>query len=435
MEKECGEKRRCQRHFSKLDVRTADRLNTSGGTCGINPTRDTCLLLPLVPLFEFEHRRVSAVPQGAYNRPAVLAPFFYRSFFSGGPSYKLVCGGGPISSPAGGGPSYKRVCGGGSIPSYNLLEMANKKGKNKAAASAASDLNFDRSVRYYANVTVRNKMGLISVINKRLNGTPALDLLRRTCFGSWLSLRLDTNEGALIHLILQMQVPLKADHDPLVDSLIYDVGGFRVKFGAKEFCLITGFRFGEEKWRPLKTKVLPFRQRVFSHVKIGNINLEELSLLFYGDDFFKKLTPEDAVRVCLLMMLHYIFLGVGSDKGYVVDAEWLELVESLQEWNSYPWGTHFWIHTHGKLKDVVPKSREKHLATPKCKKISYSLAGFIWAFQIWIFEAFPLSQKYFVKDKSILPRGVQWISNLSFGPNQHKKFLGPFLDVSLFRVF
>ncbi|XP_071700136.1 uncharacterized protein [Rutidosis leptorrhynchoides] len=216
-------------------------------------------------------------------------------------------------------------------------------------------------------------MGLISVINKRLNGTSALDLLRRTFFGSWLSLRLDTNEGALIHLILQMQVPLKANHDPLVDSLIYDVGGFRVKFGAKEFCLITGFRFGEEKWRPLKPKVLPFRQRVFSHVKIG-------------------------------------------------------LVESLQEWNSYPWGTHFWIHTHGKLKDVVPKSREKHLATPKCKKISYSLAGFIWAFQIWIFEAFPLSQKYFIKDKSILPRGVQCISNLSFGPNQHKKFLGPFLD-------
>ncbi|XP_071691474.1 uncharacterized protein [Rutidosis leptorrhynchoides] len=303
--------------------------------------------------------------------------------------------------------------------------MDKRKNDEKKGPKEANEPNFDRHVTYSANVTVRNKMVLISEIKEKLKGTPRLDLLRRTCFGSWLNLKLDRTEGALIHYILQMQVPVREPHDPLLHSLIYEVGGFRVKFGPKEFCLITGFRFGEQNWKPLKPKVLPFRERVFSHVKKGNITLEELSMVFNGSQF-NELTHEDAVRVCLLMMLHYIFLGYGGDKGYVVDAYWLELVESMEEWNSYPWGTDIWMHTHMKLKDVIPKNRNKHLKTPKGKKVSYTLGGFIWPFQIWIFEAFPVSLDFFIKDEGFLPRGVQWIPNLSFGPNQHCYFHGPF---------
>ncbi|KAE8655879.1 putative RPM1-interacting protein 4 family protein [Hibiscus syriacus] len=79
------------------------------------------------------------------------------------------------------------------------------------------------------------------------------------------------------------------------------------------------------------------------------------------------------------------------------------LVEDLNAWNMFSWGSYLWKATWNKLSSAF--DNHKILRGDGSK---YTLSGFIWAFKIWIFEAFPDMQTYALKISNDIPRAISW---------------------------
>ncbi|MFS7950919.1 hypothetical protein Hanom_Chr07g00588871 [Helianthus anomalus] len=144
-----------------------------------------------------------------------------------------------------------------------------------------------------------------------------------------------------------------------------------------------------------------FRGRVFGHVQ-PRVKVSDLKNVF--DSSLDQLSDLDAVRICLLMLLEVGFMG--SQSPHLVDSDALELVEDLDSWNTFPWGSYVWKVVYRQLHNALPKR------SARCafSTLNYSLEGFIWAFKIWIFEVFPYSKKFAIKHNGI-PRAISWGKN------------------------
>ncbi|GJY29811.1 phospholipase-like, aminotransferase-like mobile domain protein [Tanacetum coccineum] len=157
-------------------------------------------------------------------------------------------------------------------------------------------------------------------------------LFRETCFGRWLDLTYVENEESLIHYMLQKQKIFDNDHYDL--PLIYSVNGHTLHFSHREFCLISGFKFGFLIFCKFREGDITFRDRVFPE-KIGEYlkNIDLLSLI--EDEYrFSSLSNPESIRVCLLLSLKVIFMG--HELGSAVDDVFLRMVEDLDVWNDFP---------------------------------------------------------------------------------------------------
>lgn len=103
-----------------------------------------------------------------------------------------------------------------------------------------------------------------------------------------------------------------------------DIGEHTIELGRKEFCLITGFRFGKISLDHLSGGVSSFRNRVFtglSRLK-GSYHLKMLN-----SQDFNHISAEDVVRVCLLLALDYVFMG--QELRHVMADEIVNLVDDF----------------------------------------------------------------------------------------------------------
>nr|GEX83770.1 phospholipase-like protein [Tanacetum cinerariifolium] len=235
-----------------------------------------------------------------------------------------------------------------------------------------------------------------------------LALFRTTCFGSWLDVQHTGGDPQLTHLILQTQV----FHDPPPpDEMWFDIGGHKIRFSREEFCLITGLRFGSDShilpWVAGMSNN-PFKDRMFPNIPSGQlVKLPDIVKIF--DDMHPSVPMDDhdAVRICLLMLLHMGFLG--RQPINIVRDELLMLVEDLDSWNLFPWGSYVWQFTYPQLSKAITQRHDSHAAPrPQGKLIKYTLTGFIWAFKIWILEAFPFALSNFQQDVGLIPRAISW---------------------------
>nr|GEZ70518.1 hypothetical protein [Tanacetum cinerariifolium] len=129
-------------------------------------------------------------------------------------------------------------------------------------------------------------------------------------------------------------------------------------YGKEDLCLITSFRFGKVNLDHREEDYSKFRKRVFP--KIGNLNGEHLLTLVNKDVKFNKLDDGDAVRVCLLLALDFVFI----------------------DYRKY----HF----------------EKLASNPKYEA-NYVLYGFVFPFKIWALETFSNSTHWWRKDANVTP--------------------------------
>lgn len=208
-------------------------------------------------------------------------------------------------------------------------------------------------------------------------------MFKKTCFGSWLDLSYYDHQPHIIHYMLQKQCWVNDSHFDM--PLTYNLNGRALHFGRREFCLITGFKFGPVSFSYYRSGDMKFKDRVFPN-KIG-LSITSLDLLgvIEDEEFFANLFDADAIRVCLLLCLEVIFMGRLVDTK--VDEALLRLVDNLEDWDSFPWGEHIWIHLYDEITNVVSKHKTKHLeAMHKSPKYvpSYSLSGFIWALKVSI---------------------------------------------------
>lgn len=202
-----------------------------------------------------------------------------------------------------------------------------------------------------------------------------------TCFGKWLDLKFFDHEPRIIDYILQKQAHVDDHHYDT--PLVYSVEGHSLHFGRPEFSLITGFRFGTVSFGLFTSGEVKILSRVFPNragVKVSNLDL--LSVI-EDEEFFSKLSDDDAVRVCLLLLLEVVFMGrLLTDH---VEDTLLRLVENLEEWNAFPWGEHIWRHLYDQMLNAVQKQKWSHLrGLNSCRNYipSYTLSGFVWAFKV-----------------------------------------------------
>nr|GEZ07395.1 phospholipase-like protein [Tanacetum cinerariifolium] len=123
----------------------------------------------------------------------------------------------------------------------------------------------------------------------------------------------------------------------------------------KEFCVISGLKFGVENSTDYnKAKhPIPFRRRVFSSDLDGRPIRGKDVLLFIESDVFKRLEDNDAVSLCCVDILQLVLLGV-EDRRPVPN--WiLRLTNDRVSWNNYPWGSYVWPTLYKHLRDANVK--------------------------------------------------------------------------------
>ncbi|PWA75911.1 phospholipase-like, Aminotransferase-like mobile domain protein [Artemisia annua] len=250
---------------------------------------------------------------------------------------------------------------------------------------------------YHARVHVRSKLSYFPLIKDRL-GLDRCVLFRSTYFRPWLDLTYVDNEEDLIHYMLQKQVFSDNEHYDL--PLIYKVNEHLLHFGRREFCLITGFKFGIVSFRKFREGDISFRDRVFPE-KIGRyVKTIDLLSVIEDQERFTKLSDEDSIRVCLLLSLEVIFMG--RELGSIVDDVLLRMVDDLEAWNEFPWGEHIWRELYAAIRNVNSKHNvEHHKALDNDPNFvpSYSLSGFLLCFKIWILESSSQTDRWWTRGK------------------------------------
>ncbi|GJW62797.1 phospholipase-like, aminotransferase-like mobile domain protein [Tanacetum coccineum] len=211
--------------------------------------------------------------------------------------------------------------------------------------------------------------------------------------------------------MLQKQKFSDNDHYDL--PLIYNVNDHTLHFGRREFCLISGFKFGWISFRNFRDGEITFRDRVFPE-KIGEYvkNIDLLSLI-EDEVRFTSLSDSDSIRVCLLLSLEVIFMG--HDLGSAVDDVFLRMVEDLEDWNDFPWGEHMWRELYAAIRNVNSNHKQAH---HKALEINpnfvptYSLSGFVLCFKI--LESSSVTDRWWTKDSEGIQQGCFWSKHIPF---------------------
>nr|GEW36308.1 phospholipase-like protein [Tanacetum cinerariifolium] len=91
----------------------------------------------------------------------------------------------------------------------------------------------------------------------------------------------------------------------------------------------------------------------------------DLNKLLNNHTEFNKLLDDDAVRVCLLLALDFVFMGFKLR--HVIANELLGLVDDLSAWNDFPWE----VHREVDVRTNVHHDVDEGLSVPELlKKIS-----------------------------------------------------------------
>ncbi|KAE8685178.1 S uncoupled 1 [Hibiscus syriacus] len=263
-----------------------------------------------------------------------------------------------------------------------------------------------KPVKFFsASLTLRNKVSLATTIASKLS-TAQRKLFEEACFGPWLRVQHPGGDASLTHLWLQtMTSDLPDSIQRGEEEIWFHFPPAYTCFGRKEFCLITGLRFGhDDVGRYTRHITRPsWLSRVFPDESIEkpNLHVDDMNKLFNKKDGFSRMNDVDVVRVCLLLLLYAGFLG--REARQPIPQELILLVEDLNAWNLFPWGSYIWKATWTKLSSAFDD--RKSLRGDGSK---YTLSDFVWAFKIWIFEAFPSMRTYALKSSDDIPRAISW---------------------------
>ncbi|GJX61971.1 hypothetical protein Tco_0294871, partial [Tanacetum coccineum] len=141
----------------------------------------------------------------------------------------------------------------------------------------------------------------------------------------------------------------------LIMPLIYYMEGHNRHFGRREFSLITDF-----------------------HFRTVNFDLHPFSDLKFRNRVWCKLSDDDAIRLCLLLAVE---------------------------------GEHLWCHLYDEIKNLKQRHSDEHyygLKKDRNYVPTYTLSGFLFAFQIWILETFEICESWWIKDPKVIPRALGW---------------------------
>ncbi|KAK2662397.1 hypothetical protein Ddye_000971 [Dipteronia dyeriana] len=251
--------------------------------------------------------------------------------------------------------------------------------------------------RFPSRVTGYCNWESIRLIKSRL--TPKqLELFGVTCFGHFLNVGDMVLSGQFCHHILLRECHVKNANEN-TSSLWYHVGNRVIRFSPVEFCLVSGLTFGaysESTLEIFKRKNSRLSRSYFQDSKV------HVKMII---DWFRNLSPnnkysdDDIVKLALILILEMTLVGKDDRTSILYWA--LELVNDLDAFNKFPWGSFLYDRTFNSLSTCLlsrddkfknkfnDKLKEKVDGPVKRKVERYNVYGFVTTFQVWAIEAIP----------------------------------------------
>ncbi|KAE8731997.1 hypothetical protein F3Y22_tig00002317pilonHSYRG00172 [Hibiscus syriacus] len=200
-----------------------------------------------------------------------------------------------------------------------------------------------------------------------------------------------SEKGLEDELLLQ---PLVADNVVTEDAIIEDEWGRTHA---------SGVHVGAIPYKVLTIWYSSGRARASESMEISQISFPGFTVhpgLQLGSQF-----RVESMFVRLAHSQNYLVISPGSQQRgrQPIPNDLIKLVEDLNAWNLFPWGSYLWKVTWNKLSSALDDRKSLHGDSSK-----YTLTGFIWAFKIWIFEAFPAMKTYAIKTSNDIPRAISW---------------------------
>nr|KAJ0216392.1 hypothetical protein LSAT_V11C300144120 [Lactuca sativa] len=209
-------------------------------------------------------------------------------------------------------------------------------------------------------------------------------IFRDTVFGYSMDVPRLQGDRLLFHKIFLHQIRPDSVLSPDgIKRLYFRVGNTKMVYRPEEFCLITGFNFGEypkniekkasEKLLTSKNRCL-LHERLFLDHTNSSVKIGDLKHLILNRTFL-EVDDVDAVRVCLIYLLCEGFLGKEiNDRG---PQDWFFFfAENLDLWNSFAWGSYLLDFTYVDLEDTWNKINN-YLSLPERRQtLKYSVSGF-----------------------------------------------------------
>ncbi|KAK2645937.1 hypothetical protein Ddye_021132 [Dipteronia dyeriana] len=197
-------------------------------------------------------------------------------------------------------------------------------------------LKINKCDRFPSRVTGHCNWESIRLIKSHLT-EKQLKLFRVTCFGHFLDVSDMVLSGHFCHHILLRECHVK-NTDYNASSLWYHVGNGLIRFSPVEFFLVSGLAFGEYSESNLelfKRKNSRLRRIYFQSSKV------KVKMIV---DWFRNLgsnnkisDDEDVVKLALILFLEMTLVRKDDRTSILYWA--LELVDDLDAFNNFPWGT------------------------------------------------------------------------------------------------
>ena len=185
--------------------------------------------------------------------------------------------------------------------------------------------------------------------------------------------------GNLVLRVLACEVWVKNQRD---DELWYAMGGVPHRFGKEEFALVSGLWFGEIKKSELDLEKVPLPEgniclRKWPRKK-GAVKAADIEILINGKNTKLRCNEEDAKKLVLVDIIQRLLLGAPNDK-CVPRLIW-HLVDDLNTFDRFPWGTYVFSKTLKELSGAIDRRfLDGH-------RKGTNLRAFGYTFVVWSFE-------------------------------------------------
>lgn len=230
---------------------------------------------------------------------------------------------------------------------------------------------------YTRDIVIRQ----IPIVLERIGGNPLVREFRDGPFGYLLNIQRQGTANIALHELLARELT-----DPSFSEFErwFHVGGRDIRFGAQEYCIVTGLVFGpfHHDFNPNKGPYTIPQSSLF-HTWYHGAKVKDRQLL---DDFMSESirmgSPQQYLSAANLLMYYYVLLC--RDKQTIEDWTWA-LVEDRAGWYKFPWGSWSFqvlCHQLGVMK--------KDPCELGGQTAGYHLYGPVWALNLWSYEAIPM---------------------------------------------
>ncbi|KAK3222672.1 hypothetical protein Dsin_009697 [Dipteronia sinensis] len=174
--------------------------------------------------------------------------------------------------------------------------------------------------------------------------------------------------GGVVHRLLLREL----HHNGPTDEMRFMLGKHNVFFSKVEFCLITGLKFGAIPDTTLYEDVENgIHQRYFGGREL--VSFTELQARIEQGQCQEQF---DAVKLCLLLMVNCV--STGLDERDFVPIWQMLLVDNLDVFNVFPWGSHVYKYFTFGFKKALHSRNER-----------YNIYGFAYELLVSAFEIIP----------------------------------------------